>query len=165
MILGILYNASADVPGPSSKRTTRIRVRRTLADGTEISEDETDDEEPSKKRMRMLVAGLTKKERMRIKSLENAGKLGVNSAGGALSLGWAGSAADMLEKKRKEEEKRKVAEDRRKVREVKSAIGARDWRGEAFQATAHVNAVRGKLSLCKLLQRWWMASYSFDHRH
>ncbi|KAN0061203.1 hypothetical protein ACQY0O_006938 [Thecaphora frezii] len=147
LILGILYNASADVPGPSSsRRGGRNRVRRRLPDGTLVSDDESDDDQPSKKRLRTLVAGLSKKDRMRLKNLENAGKLGANAAGGALGLGWAGAAADMLEKKRKEEEKRKVVEDRRKVREIKSAIGAKDWKGQALQAANHVEAVRGRLS-------------------
>uniref|UniRef100_V5ESC0 Uncharacterized protein n=1 Tax=Kalmanozyma brasiliensis (strain GHG001) TaxID=1365824 RepID=V5ESC0_KALBG len=142
LILGILYNASADVPGPSSRATRRIT--RILPDGTTITEEE--EEEPSRKRLRNLVAGLPRKERLRLKNLEKAGKLGANAVGGAASLGWAGSAADMLEKKRKDEEKRKVAEDRRKVRLHKSAIGAKDWKGQAIQATQQIAAVRGKLS-------------------
>ncbi|GAK66099.1 uncharacterized protein PAN0_011d4321 [Moesziomyces antarcticus] len=142
LILGVLYNASADVPGPSSRASRRIT--RILPDGSTITEEE--EEEPSRKRLRTLVAGLPRKERLRLKNLEKAGKLGANSLGGAASLGWAGSAADMLEKKRKDEEKRKVAEDRRKVRQFKSAIGARDWKGQAIQATQQIAAVRGKLS-------------------
>ncbi|CCF50556.1 hypothetical protein NDA11_006581 [Ustilago hordei] len=142
LILGILYNASTDVPGPSS-RTVR-RITRILPDGSTITEEE--EEEPSRKRLRNLVAGLPRKERLRLKKLEKVGKLGANAIGGAASLGWAGSAADMLEKKRKDEEKRKVAEDRRKVRHYKSAIGAKDWKGQAVQATQQIAAVRGKLS-------------------
>lgn len=142
LILGILYNASADVPGPSSRAARRIT--RILPDGSTITEEE--EEEPSRKRLRNLVAGLPRKERLRLKNLEKAGKLGANAVGGAASLGWAGSAADMLEKKRKDEEKRKVAEDRRKVRQYKSAIGAKDWKGQAIQATRQIAAVRGKLS-------------------
>ncbi|KAJ9473971.1 Transcriptional regulator of RNA polII [Pseudozyma hubeiensis] len=142
LILGILYNASADVPGPSSRASRRIT--RILPDGTTITEEE--EEEPSRKRLRNLVAGLPRKERLRLKNLENVGKLGANAVGGAAGLGWAGSAADMLEKKRKDEEKRKVAEDRRKVRQYKSAIGAKDWKGQAIQATQQIAAVRGKLS-------------------
>ncbi|EPQ26010.1 uncharacterized protein PFL1_06464 [Pseudozyma flocculosa PF-1] len=168
LILGILYNASADVPGPSSgRRGGRTRVRRRLPDGTILSDDETDDEEPSKKRLRALVAGLPKKERMRLKNLERAGKLGTNSAGGALGLGWAGSAADLLEKKRKEEEKRKVVEDRRKVREVKSAIGARDWKGQTLQSANHLDAVRGKLSLStqQAVARAMLAPLCVESKH
>ncbi|SNX85200.1 related to HFI1 - adaptor protein required for structural integrity of the SAGA complex [Melanopsichium pennsylvanicum] len=142
LILGILYNASADVPGPSS-RTSR-RITRILPDGSTITEEE--EESPSRKRLRNLVAGLPRKERLRLKNLEKAGKLGAGAIGGAASLGWAGSAADMLEKKRKDEEKRKVAQDRKKVREYKSAIGAKDWRGHAVQANQQIAAVRGKLS-------------------
>ncbi|CDS01444.1 related to HFI1-adaptor protein required for structural integrity of the SAGA complex [Sporisorium scitamineum] len=142
LILGILYNASADVPGPSSRATRPIT--RLLPDGATVTEEE--EEEPSRKRLRNLVAGLPRKERLRLKNLEKAGKLGANAVGGAASLGWAGSAADMLEKKRKDEEKRKVAEDRRKVRQYKSAIGAKDWKGEAIQATQQIAAVRTKLS-------------------
>ncbi|TKY89927.1 hypothetical protein EX895_001225 [Sporisorium graminicola] len=142
LILGILYNASADVPGPSSRAARRIT--RLLPDGTTVTEEE--EEEPSRKRLRNLVAGLPRKERLRLKNLEKAGKLGANAVGGAASLGWAGSAADMLEKKRKDEEKRKVAEERRKVRQYKSAIGAKDWKGQAVQATQQIAAVRTKLS-------------------
>ncbi|SPO28102.1 related to HFI1 - adaptor protein required for structural integrity of the SAGA complex [Ustilago trichophora] len=142
LILGILYNASADVPGPSSRAVRRIT--RILPDGSTITEEE--EEEPSRKRLRNLVAGLPRKERLRLKNLEKAGKLGANAVGGAAGLGWAGSAADMLEKKRKDEEKRKVAEDRRKVRQYKSAIGAKDWKGQSIQATQQIAAVRGKLS-------------------
>lgn len=145
LILGILYNASADVPGPSSRASRRIT--RILPDGTTITEEE--EEEPSRKRLRNLVAGLPRKERLRLKNLENVGKLGANAVGGAAGLGWAGSAADMLEKKRKDEEKRKVAEDRRKVRQYKSAIGAKNWKGQAIQATQQIAAVRGKLSFSK----------------
>ncbi|SJX64043.1 related to HFI1-adaptor protein required for structural integrity of the SAGA complex [Sporisorium reilianum f. sp. reilianum] len=142
LILGILYNASADVPGPSSRAARRIT--RLLPDGTTVTEEE--EEEPSRKRLRNLVAGLPRKERLRLKNLEKAGKLGANAVGGAASLGWAGAAADMLEKKRKDEEKRKVADDRRKVRQYKSAIGAKDWKGQAIQATQQIAAVRTKLS-------------------
>lgn len=149
MILGILYNASADVPGPST-RTALRRITRVLPDGSTITEEEP--EEPSRKRLRTLVAGLPRKERLRLKNLEKAGKLGgFGSIGVAASLGWAGSAADMLEKKRKEEEKRKVAEDRRKVRLYKSAIGAKDWKGQAIEANQQIASVRGKLSFCKCL--------------
>lgn len=147
LILGILYNASADVPGPSSRASRR--VTRILPDGTQVTEEE--EEEPSRKRLRTLVAGLPRRERLRLSSLEKAGKMGLNHTSGAASLGWAGAAADMLEKKRKDEEKRKVAEDRRKVRQYKSAIGARDWKGQAIQATQQVGAVKGKLSFCKCL--------------
>lgn len=150
LILGILYNASADVPGPSS-RTAR-RITRILPDGSTVTEQE--EEEPSRKRLRNLVAGLPRKERLRLKNLEKAGKLGAKSVGGAASLGWAGSAADMLEKKRKDDEKRKIAEDRRKVRLYTSAIGAKDWKGQAIQATQHLTSVRPKLSFCK---------FSFQH--
>ena len=133
------------MPGPSSRAVRRIT--RILPDGSTVTEEE--EEEPSRKRLRNLVAGLPRKERLRLKNLEKAGKLGANAIGGAASLGWAGSAADMLEKKRKDEEKRKVAEDRRKVRQYKSAIGAKDWKGQAIQATQQIAAVRGKLSFCK----------------
>ncbi|PWZ03654.1 hypothetical protein BCV70DRAFT_209895 [Testicularia cyperi] len=143
LILGILYNASADVPGPSSSRASR-RVTRVLPDGTTVTEEE--EEEPSRKRLRTLVAGLPRKERMRLINLEKSGKLGANSIGGVAGLGWAGSAADMLEKKRRDEEKRKVAEDRRKVRQFKSAIGARDWKGHAIDASHQIASVRGMLS-------------------
>lgn len=149
LILGILYNASADVPGPSSRASRRIT--RILPDGTTITEEE--EEEPSRKRLRNLVAGLPRKERLRLKNLDKAGKLGANAVGGAASLGWAGSAADMLEKKRKDEEKRKVAEDRKKVRQYKSAIGAKDWKGQAIYGNQQIAAVRSKLSLCKCLPR------------
>lgn len=161
LILGILYNASADVPGPSSRAVRRIT--RVLPDGSTITEDE--EEEPSRKRLRTLVAGLPRKERLRLKNLENAGKLGANAVGGAASLGWAGSAADMLEKKRKDEEKRKVAEDRRKVRQYKSAIGAKDWRGEAIQATQQIAAVRSKLSFCKCLSPFVFCCLAGFARH
>ncbi len=79
------------------------------SDGTTITEEE--EEEPSRKRLRNLVAGLPRKERLRLKNLEKAGKLGANAVGGAASLGWAGSAADMLEKKR---QRRRKAQGRRR---------------------------------------------------
>ncbi len=74
LILGILYNASADVPGPST-RTALRRITRVLPDGSTITEEEP--EEPSRKRLRTLVAGLPRKERLRLKNLEKA----ANSAG------------------------------------------------------------------------------------
>ena len=75
--------------------------------------------QPAKKRLRLLTAGLSRKERSRIrnvpKHLTNSHSMGTN---GASSLGWAGAGADMLEKKRKEEEKRRTIEEKERAKEI-----------------------------------------------
>lgn len=171
-ILGILFNASANVPGPSSPKSgaSALRSKRegrgTIVSLTgEILSDSSDAEDdmdggdsgmqllqPPRKRLRALAAGLSKRDRVRVKSIAKAATSSRNLAGsGSASLGWAGAGADMLEKKRKEEEKRRMFEEKRRVKEVYSDIGARDWREEMAQGARRIADVQSRLSLCECL--------------
>ncbi|MCO5588200.1 hypothetical protein L7F22_042155 [Adiantum nelumboides] len=114
--------------------------------------DEDDDDlqllQPAKKRLRLLTAGLSRKERSRIrnvpKQLTNSHSMGSN---GASSLGWAGAGADMLEKKRKEEEKRRSIEEKQRAREAYTEIGSMDWKRTALQSQSQVTFTHDRLSL------------------
>ena len=94
------------------------------------------------KRLRHMYAGLTEDERARLDSLA---KQNASSAHTSASV-WAGAGAELLEKKRKEDEKRRAIEDRRRTREVKSAIGASHWRLSAMQTAAQTETLRSRLS-------------------
>lgn len=146
LILGILYNATADVPGPSSPKLFAVGKHKREQSGLDAGEE---DEDPKRKRLRTMVAGLSKKERQRLKLAGKPPKAGAGAVASAANLGWAGAGADMLEKKRKEEEKRKAAEEKRRVREATSAIGSRDWKAQTVQAAEQASAVSSKLSHCK----------------
>lgn len=158
--MGLLYNASADVPGPSSRGGAGLHHHRNAngqlvdADGNVLGRllDEDDDDlqllQPAKKRLRLLTAGLSRKERSRIrnvpKQLTNSHSMGSN---GASSLGWAGAGADMLEKKRKEEEKRRSIEEKQRAREAYTDIGSKDWKSIALQSQSQVTLAHDRLSL------------------
>lgn len=94
------------------------------------------------KRLRHMYAGLTEEERARLDSLA---KQNASAAHTSASV-WAGAGAELLEKKRKEDEKRRAIEDRRRTREVKSAIGASHWRLSAMQTAAQTETLRSRLS-------------------
>ena len=93
------------------------------------------------KRLRHMYAGLTEEERTRLDSLA---KQNTSSAHTSASI-WAGAGAELLEKKRKEDEKRRAIEDRRRTREVKTAIGASHWRLAAMQTAAQTETLRSRL--------------------
>lgn len=166
LILGLLYNASADVPGPSAARPAPGNLRpHHDADGMRrdggndvvarlLSDTEDGDASlaPPKKRLRLLTAGLSRKERARIRSIpKTLVHTQAQGGDGASSLGWAGAGADMLEKKRKEEEKRKSAHEKKRAKEAYSEIGAHDWKARALKSTAEVNDARDRLALCEYL--------------
>lgn len=158
LVLGIIYNASSAVPGPSSTRGTAIHHHSASA-GAKSDEPEGDEYQgveaappsngihsPSihpRKRLRLLVASLTDKERQRIKT---AGRQANKSAAaGASALSWAGAGADLLEKRRKEEEKRTKEAEKRRLREVHTEIGGRDWVQEAISEELAKQENRAKL--------------------
>ncbi|MCO5562289.1 hypothetical protein L7F22_015914 [Adiantum nelumboides] len=110
--------------------------------------------QPPRKRLRALAAGLSKRDRARVKSIAKAATSSrALASGGSASLGWAGAGADMLEKKRKEEDKRRTMEEKRKVKEVYTEIGARDWREDLVQSARRMVDVHNRLSLCEYLLR------------
>jgi transcriptional coactivator HFI1/ADA1 len=160
LVLGLLYNASADVPGPSSTRTGQNHHKRD-ANGTLVGLDEetkdsvSDDDEPMhrilappEKRLRVLTAGLSRKDRARIKNIPKTMTHTRGSTSGATSsLGWAGAGADMLEKKRKDEEKKRSIEEKKRVKEVYTQIGAKDWKSQILAGSAQVASVHDRLSL------------------
>lgn len=121
--------------------------------------DELSNGEPSRKRLRHLVAGLTNNERARLKNIGQpirAGLGGQSSNSGSIqgsiaNLGWAGAGADLLGKKRRDEEKRKMMEDKRKVRELMTDVGSKDWRSNATQAEANLSTIKEKLPSCEFL--------------
>lgn len=96
----------------------------------------------SHKRLRHMYAGLTQRERARLQQLPTSSQGGVHTA----ATVWAGAGAELLEKKRKEDEKRKAVEERRRTREAKSAIGAVSWRTHAMQSAVQTDAMRAHLS-------------------
>ncbi|KDN45092.1 hypothetical protein K437DRAFT_274346 [Tilletiaria anomala UBC 951] len=143
LLLGLLYNASPGVPGPSS--TTAAKSTR-KAGGSEI--DHGEDKASPRKRMRLLVAGLNKKERSRLKSLAKGGKGGIGSTSSEkANLDWAGAGADLLEKKRKEDERKKALEDKKRYREAQTAVGAMDWRTETLHRYESAESARRRLPL------------------
>lgn len=161
LVLGLLYNASADVPGPSTRSGTGMLHERDAngqlvdADGNVVgrfadADDDLEMLQPAKKRLRLLTAGLSRKERARIrnipKQLAHSRSLGL---GGSLSLGWAGAGADMLEKKRKEEEKRRSAEEKQRVKEAYTEIGLPDWKAASLQDQSYITSMHDRLPACK----------------
>ncbi|PWN44529.1 hypothetical protein IE81DRAFT_9716 [Ceraceosorus guamensis] len=157
--MGILYNASSDVPLPSaSKRSYAPGARNGggmhALDGATrnlSTSDESEDEISTvpRKRLRAMVAGLSKKDRARLKS---AGKPPARPAVSS-ALGWAGAGADMLERKRKEEERRRTREEKRRVREADTQIGGREWRADAVQDEIAVAEARDTGSLTATVQQ------------
>jgi transcriptional coactivator HFI1/ADA1 len=163
LVLGLLYNASAGIAGPSSLRNGHSHHKRD-ANGDLVgpngdligSQDEDDEDEdepmnrvlaPPGKRLRMLTAGLSRKDRARIKNIpKNMTHSKGLASGAASSLGWAGAGADMLEKKRKEEEKRRSLEEKKRVKEVHTQIGAKDWKDQNLRGSEQIASVHAKLS-------------------
>lgn len=96
----------------------------------------------SHKRLRHMYAGLSQRERVRLEHLPKSGQGGVHTA----ATVWAGAGAELLEKKRKEDEKRKAVEERRRTHEVKTAVGAPSWRTHAVQSAVQTDAARARLS-------------------
>lgn len=110
-------------------------------------EDDTDYDPPvagsdgrGRKRLRHMFAGLPASERARLQLLPKSP--GAASA----SAGWAGAGAELLERKRKEDEKRRSVEERRRTREATSAVGSVGWRTAAIAAAAQAESVRPRLS-------------------
>lgn len=169
LVLGLLYNASAGIPGPSSPRSGHGHHKRDAngdligPNGEAVSSqsEEGDEDEPLNrvlappgKRLRMLTAGLSRKDRARIKSIpKNMTHSKGLASGAASSLGWAGAGADMLEKKRKEEEKRRSYEERKRVKEVHTQIGAKDWKDQILKDSAQITNVHERLSLSECGKR------------
>lgn len=121
--------------------------RALLGDHTDDDEDDTDYDPPvggtdsrGRKRLRHMYAGLSAYERTRLQQLPLSP--GVSAA----SAGWAGAGAELLERKRKEDEKRRSVEERRRTRETSSAIGALGWRAAAMGCAAQAEAIRPRLS-------------------
>ncbi|KAL9939244.1 hypothetical protein V8E36_002057 [Tilletia maclaganii] len=190
LIMGILHNASPGVPGPSTDDDPSGSGGKRGNPGD--PDPNATVEVPSRKRQRLVLAGLPKRERQRIKlvgklsrassattaaatssattttssslsalgpTLSAAGISGsgtVDGIGGARNaenaallaggVGWAGANAEMLERKRKEQEKRKAADEKRRIRENLTNIGARDWRGETMQQAEELESISDKLS-------------------
>ncbi|KAK0523599.1 hypothetical protein OC834_004840 [Tilletia horrida] len=185
LIMGILHNASPGVPGPSTDDDptgTGSSKRRKPGD----PDPDATVEVSTHKRQRLVLAGLPKRERQRIKLVgklsrgPTASAATANTASSALTalgptlsaasaagagagdsgagsnadsaallaggVGWAGANAEMLERKRKEQEKRKAVEEKRRIRENLTNIGARDWRGETTQQAESLDDVKDKLS-------------------
>ncbi|WFD25886.1 hypothetical protein MNAN1_000854 [Malassezia nana] len=154
LVLSMLAEASASVSALGSGAvhgmqapTSPIRVRVNLLD----SDDDSDDaREPpvsgqpgrGRKRLRHMYAGLTQYERERLHSLPKTDHASTHTAASV----WAGAGAELLERKRKEDEKRRAIEERRRTREAKLAIGASHWRLAAMQTAAQADSLRSRLS-------------------
>ncbi|WFD31030.1 hypothetical protein MSPP1_002059 [Malassezia sp. CBS 17886] len=95
------------------------------------------------KRLRHMYAGLPQKERLRLSQLPKNNNVSVHTSAAV----WAGAGAELLEKKRKEDERRRAVEDKRRTREAKSAVGALSWRRHAVQAAAQTDSLRAQLSM------------------
>jgi transcriptional coactivator HFI1/ADA1 len=128
-------------------------------DGEDASNSDNDQEDdpayrmlaPPDKRLRLLAAGLSRRDRARIKNVPKAmSHSRISTSGATSSLGWAGAGADMLEKKRKEEERRRTIDEKKRVKEVYTQIGAKDWKSEFLQSTSQVASVHERLSLREL---------------
>lgn len=164
LVLGILYNASSAVPGPSSSRgvvSSHHEANGTHAadgynDGT-AGNAEGENAKPSdlfsesihpRKRLRLLAASISSKERQRIKA---SGKPAARHlATGANASSWAGAGADLLEKRRKEEDKKAREAEKRRLRGLHTQIGADDWMEEALQEETARQENRAKqLPVCK----------------
>lgn len=94
------------------------------------------------KRLRHMYAGLPLQERTKLQQLQVSDQASTHTAASV----WAGAGAELLEKKRKEDEKRKAVEERRRTREAKTAIGAEHWRLTAMQSSAQLELMRSRLS-------------------
>lgn len=146
LILGLIHNASSDVPPPATpKRAHAARVSTALPSSTSDGGSSSDDEVAPRKRLRAMVSGLSKKERQRLQAASRPAARPATAG----AVGWAGSGADMIEKKRKDEEKRRTKDDKKRIREVETHIGRKDWRAEAIQNEANVMASRERLALCE----------------
>ncbi|KAI3628614.1 hypothetical protein CBS14141_000317 [Malassezia furfur] len=155
LVLSMLAAASAPprhagrgVPGTTAAPTSPIRVRDASLLDSDADED-LEHEPPvngidtrSSKRLRHMYAGLSQRERARLQQLPTGSQSGVHTA----ATVWAGAGAELLEKKRKEDEKRKAVEERRRTREAKSAIGAVSWRAHAVQSAVQTDTIRARLS-------------------
>ena len=127
--------------------TSPIRARRAPL----LDESESDEaHEPpvyghtgrGAKRLRHMYAGLSSQERARLQQLPKTNQASMHTAASV----WAGAGAELLEKKRKEDEKRRAVEEWRRTREAKLAIGAEHWRIAAMQTAAHTETQRTHLS-------------------
>lgn len=173
-VLGILFNASSGVAGPSSAHDTLSHQPGARKDGVSshyrningtmapVDPDEDDihgasQHIPSKQRISMLAASLPIKERQRIKA---SGKIQERSStAGSNTSSWAGAGADLLEKRRKEEEKKSKEAERKRLREVHTEIGALDWTREALLEEATKQEVRAKLPIGLCHMRCLLAAY------
>ncbi|CAO1614440.1 unnamed protein product [Sympodiomycopsis kandeliae] len=163
LVLGILYNASSAVPGPSAHKGTMPHIPGARADdaasrnGLNVGEQQEqhggrtqlpEERIPPKKRLRMLAASLSIKERQRIKA---SGKEPDRAAvAGANTSSWAGAGADLLEKRRKEEEKKSKEAELKRRREVHTEIGSLDWTREALIEEVTKQELRAKVSVATL---------------
>lgn len=154
LVLSMMAEASASASSLGSGAvhgmqapTSPIRARANLLD----SDDDSDDaREPPVggypgrgcKRLRHMYAGLSQYERQRLQSLPKTDHASMHTAASV----WAGAGAELLERKRKEDEKRRAVEERRRTREAKLAIGASHWRLTAMQTTAQAESLRSRLS-------------------
>ncbi|SHO77307.1 Uncharacterized protein MSYG_1648 [Malassezia sympodialis ATCC 42132] len=154
LVLSMMAEASAPVSSLGSGAvhgmqapTSPIRARTNLLD----SDDDSDDaREPpvgghpgrGLKRLRHMYAGLSQHERKRLQSLPKTDHASLHTAASV----WAGAGAELLERKRKEDEKRRAVEERRRTREAKLAIGASHWRLAAMQTAAQADSLRSRLS-------------------
>ncbi|CAO1637921.1 unnamed protein product [Parajaminaea phylloscopi] len=166
LVLGILYNASSAVPGPSSSRgsynalpshseATAGHAGESFAspvdkaDGAAAASPDLFSESiHPRKRLRLLAASLPAKERLRIKTSGKPANKPTVPAASASS--WAGAGADLLEKRRKEEEKKAKEAEKRRLRELYTQIGGDDWMQELAVEDATRQENRGKLPVSTL---------------
>lgn len=171
-MLGILYNASSAVPGPSASRKgwgtsgafsashsdhqTSIRQAEADAYQQENGDFEAEDVDPEaatasiepEKRVNILAASFTTAERQRIKSMSKP--LSRNLSSIANTSSWAGAGADLLERKRKEEEKKTKETERKRLKEQHTEIGGRDWLKEVIAEDLACQENRASLPAGKL---------------
>lgn len=172
LVLGILYNASSAVPGPSASRKgwgtsgafsashsdhqTSIRQAEAEAYQHENGDFEAEDVDPEaatasiepEKRVNILAASFTTAERQRIKSMSKP--LSRNLSSIANTSSWAGAGADLLERKRKEEEKKTKETERKRLKEQHTEIGGRDWLKEVIAEELACQENRASLPAGKL---------------
>ncbi len=91
LLLGLLYNSSPGVPGPSSSAlgSAKSNARKAAAGGGRGAGLDDEDGEGPRKRVRLLVSGLNRKERLRLKTLGKAGKGGLLGAAAHANAGGA----------------------------------------------------------------------------
>ncbi|WFD37051.1 hypothetical protein MCUN1_003943 [Malassezia cuniculi] len=155
LVLSMLARALEPTTDPSGSRhaahgvhapASPIRAPRALlGDGAEDDDIDYDppiagSDEPGRKRLRHMYAGLPASERERLKQLPKC------PGASAASAGWAGAGAELLERKRKEDEKRRSVEERRRTREATSAVGAVGWQAAAMAAAAQAESIRPRLT-------------------